>query len=160
MDLETWAIDVGDLQEEGCVKSESQAVDGGEVDVVVPGGSGGQEALDLLHTEHGGETVRDLRAHEREGVPIAFEDGLREEAEATGAEAHGRGGEAVDVFAGQEGVLRLLCRHPVGGLVVALGQQADCPDRGGLRPCALAAEVEGRTHVLTQGAHELSPFVR
>jgi hypothetical protein len=160
MDLETWAIDVGDLQEEGFVESESQAIDGGAVDLVVQGGSGPQEALDLLHTEHGGETVRDLRANEREGVPIAFEDVLREEAEATGAEAHGRGGEAVDVVAVQEGVLQLLFRNPVGGFVVELGQQADFPNRGFLSPFALAAEVEGRKHVLTQGAHEISPFVR
>jgi len=149
MDLETWAIDVGDLEEEGFVESASQAIDGGEGDLVVQGGSGRQEALDLLRTEHGGETVRDLRANACEGVPIAFEDVLREAAEATGAEAHRRGGEAVDVFAVQEGVLQLLFRNPVGGFVVELGQQADFPDRGFLRPFALAAEVESRKHLLT-----------
>ena len=160
MALETWASDVGDLQEEGFVESESQAIDGGEVDVVMQGGSGRQEALALLHAAHGGETVRDLRANEREGVPIAFEDGLREAADATVAAAHGRGGEAIDVFAGQEGVLQLLFRNPVGGLVGELREQANFPDRGCLRPFALAAEVEGRRHLLTQGAHEISPFVR
>jgi hypothetical protein len=44
--------------------------------------------------------------------------------------------------------------------VVKLGQQADFPDIGFLGPFALATEVEGRNHVLTQGAHETSPFVR
>jgi hypothetical protein len=107
------------------------------------------EALDLLRTEHGGETVRALRANECEGVPIAFEDGWIEEADATGAEAHGGGGEAVDVFAVQEVVLQLLFRNPVGGFVVELGQQVDFPDRGCLRPFALAAEVESRKHLLT-----------
>jgi hypothetical protein len=160
MDLETWAIDVGDLQEEGFVESESQARDGGEGDVGVQGGSGRQEARDLLHTAHGGETVRDLRAHERKGVPIAFEDVLREEAEAAIADTHGRGGEAVDVFPVQEIALQLLCGDAVGGCVGALGQQADVSDRGGLRPCACAAEVERRDHLLTQWAHGISPFMR
>jgi hypothetical protein len=160
MALETWAIEVGDLQEEGCVESESQAIDGGDVDVVGQGGSGRQEALDRLHTEHGGETARDLRAHEREGVPIAFEDVLIEEAEAAIADTHGRGGEAVDVFAVQEVVLQLLCGDAVGGCVVELGQQADFSDIGCLRPFAFAAEVESRDHLLTQRAHVVSPFVR
>ena len=160
MDLETWAIDVGDWQEEGCVESASQARDGGEGDLGMQGGSGRQEAFDLLHTAHGGETGRELRANEREGVPIVCEDVLREEAEATVAEAHGRGGEAINVFAVQEGVLQLLFRHPVGGFVVELREQANFPDRGFLRPFALAAEVEGRKHVLTQRGHEISPFVR
>ena len=160
MDLETWAIDVGDLQEEGFVESESQALDGGAVDLVVQGGSGRQEAFDLLHTEHGGETVRDLRANEREGVPIAFEDGLIEEAEAAVAETHGGWGEAVDVFPVQEGALQFLFGDAVGGFVVALGQQADFSDLGCLCSFAFAAEVERRDHLLTQWAHVVSPFVR
>jgi hypothetical protein len=47
MDLETRAIDVGDLEKEGFVEPQAQAIDGGEVDLVVPGGSARQEALDL-----------------------------------------------------------------------------------------------------------------
>jgi len=160
LDLETWAIDVGDLQEEGFRESESQAIDGGEGDLVVQGGSGRQEALDLLHTEHGGETVRDLRANERQGVPIALEDVLREEAEAAIAETHGRGGEAVDGFPVQEIALQLWFGDAVGGCVGALGQQADCSDRGCWRPFAFAAAVERRDPLLTQGAHGVSPFVR
>ena len=67
-----------------------------------------------------------LRAQEREGVPVALEDVLREEADATVAEAQGRWGEAVDVFAVQEvsaGVPvrrcgRVMCgrTEPTGGL--------------------------------------------
>ena len=41
-------------------------------------------------------------------MPIAFEDVLREEADAAVADAHGRWGEAIDVFAVQEGVLQFL----------------------------------------------------
>ena len=41
-------------------------------------------------------------------MPSAREDVLREAADATGADAHGRGGEAVDIFPVQEGVLKLL----------------------------------------------------
>ena len=85
------------------------------------GGRGRQETRDLLHTAHGGETVRDLRAYEREGIPITLEDMVIEEAEAAVADAHGRGGEAMDVFAVQEVALKFLCRDAVGGLVVELG---------------------------------------
>ena len=67
MDLEARAIDVGDLQGEGFVEPESQAVDGGEVDLVVQGGGGREEPPDLLHTEDGGEPVGGLRAQERRG---------------------------------------------------------------------------------------------
>jgi hypothetical protein len=64
MDLEALAIEVRDLQGEGFLEPEAQAVDGGEGDLVVPGGSGGKEPPDLLHTEDGGETVCRLRAQE------------------------------------------------------------------------------------------------
>jgi hypothetical protein len=160
MDLKTLAIDVRDLQEEGCMQPESQAVDGGEGDLVVQGSGGREEPPDLLHTEDGWEPVGGWRAHEREGVPVALEDVLREEADATGADTHGRGGEAVDVFPVQEGVLQCLFRDAVGGFVVELSQQADFPDLSFLSPFALATELKRRNHVLTQWAHEISPFVR
>ena len=160
MDLEALAIDVGDLQGEGFMEPEAQAIDGGEGDLVVQGGGGREEPPDLLHTEDGGETVGGLRAQERQGVPVALEDVLREEADTAVADAHGRWGEAVDVFAVQEVVLQLLFGDAVGGCVVELSQQADFPDRGFLRPFALATEVESRNHVLTQWGHEISPFVR
>src|SRR5215510_1710390 len=160
MDLETLAIDVGDLKEEAFVEPEAQAIDGGEVRLVMEGGGGREESLDLFPTEDGGEPVGGLHAQEREGVPVALEDVLVEEADAAVADAHGRGGEAIDVFPMQDIALQLLFRDAVGGCVVELGQQADFPDLGCLRPFALATEVESRNHVLTQGAHEISPFVR
>lgn len=149
LDLEARAVKIGDLKVQGFMESEAQAIDGGQVDLVVERGGGREEPLDFLHTEHGGEPMRDLRAYEREGSPIALADVLVEEADTTVAEAHGGGGEAIDVFAVEEGVLQLLCRDTVGGFVGELGQQADFPDVGFLRPCALATEVEGRDHVLT-----------
>ena len=76
------------------------------------------------------------------------------------ADAHGRWGEAGDVFAVQDGALQLLCRNVVGGFVVALREQADCTDRGLLGPLALAAELKRSNHSLTQWGHERSPFVR
>jgi hypothetical protein len=121
MDEEARAINVRDLEGEGFMEPEAQAVDGGEVDVVVQGGSGRKEPLDLLHTEDGGETVCSLRAQERQRVPVAFEDVLREEANTTVADAHGRWGEAVDIFAMQEIVLQLLFRDEIRGFVVELG---------------------------------------
>ena len=86
------------------------------------------------------------------------EDVLGEEADATVADAHGRGGEAIDVFPVQEIALQLLFGDAVGGFVVELGQQADFPDRGFLSPFALTTELESRNHVLTQGGHTMSFF--
>ena len=92
-------------------------------------------------------------------MPVALEDVLVEEADAAVAEAHGRGGEAVDVFAVQEVALQLLFRDAVGGCVVELSQQADFTDIGFLSPFAFATEVEGRKHLLTQRAHEMFSFL-
>ena len=46
-----------DLQGEGFVEPESQAIDGGEVDLIVQGCGGLEETPDLLDTEDGGEAV-------------------------------------------------------------------------------------------------------
>jgi hypothetical protein len=160
MDLETWAIEVGDLQDEGCMEPETQARERGAGDPVRQRGGGREEALDLLHAEDGGEPVGGVCPQERQRGPVALEDVLREEADAAGAEAHGRGGQAVDVCAVEAIALQRLFGDAVRGCVGELGQQVDVSDRGGLRPFACAAEVEGRDQVLTQEAHELSPFVR
>ena len=149
MDLEPLAINVGDLEEEGCMEPEAQARDRGEVDLVVERGGGRQESTNFLHTEDSGEMVGGLRAQERQRGPVAFENVLIEEANTAVADAHGGGGKAVDVFAVQEVVLQLLFRDAVGGFVVELRQQPDFPDIGFLRPFALAAEVESRDHLLT-----------
>jgi len=92
-------------------------------------------------------------------VPVALEDVLREEADATVAEAHGSRGKAIDIFPVQEGVLKLLFGEQVGRFAIELSQQAYFPDRGFLSPFAFATEVEGRNHLLTQWGHEISPFV-
>ena len=160
MDLEALPINIGDLEEEGFMEPEAQAIHGGEGDLVVQGSGRLEEPSDLLHTEDSGELVDGRRAHEREGVPVALEDVLREAAEATVAEAHGRGGEAIDVFAVQERALERLFGEQVGRVVGALSQQADCPDRRFLRPFALATEVESRKHGWTQWGHEMSPSMR
>ena len=149
-----------DLQGESRMEPEAPARDGGKGDLVVPGGGRLQEPLDLLHPEDGGEPVGGWRPQECQDGPGALEDVLRATAEATGAETHGRGGEAGDIFPVQAGVLECLCRDAVGGCVGALRQQTDCPDRGCLRPFALATEVESRDHVLTPWGHAMSPCMR
>ena len=101
-----------------------------------------------------------LRTQERQRGPVTLQDVLREEAEATVAEAHGRRGQASDGFAVEEVTLQLLCGDAVGGCVGELGQQADFSDIGCWRPFAFAAEVESRDHLLTQWAHVVSPCVR
>ena len=114
MDLEARAINGRDLEGEGFLEPESQARDGGEGALVVEGGGRREEPPDLLHPQHGGETVGGWGTHEREDVPVAREDMLREESHATVAEAHRRWGKAVDVFPVQEVVLKFLCSDAVG----------------------------------------------
>jgi len=128
MDLEALPIHIGDLQGEGFMEPEAQAINGGEVDLVVQGSGRLEEPPDLLHTEDSGELVDGRRTHEREGMPVALEDMLIEEANATVADAHGRWGEAIDVFAVEEVTLKLLFRDAVGCFVVELGEQADFTD--------------------------------
>jgi hypothetical protein len=159
-DLEAWAIDVRDLEEEGFMEPKPQAVDGGEVALIVQGSGGRQEPPALLHTKDSWEAVGALSAHERQRGPVALENVRREEADATVAETHGRRGQAIDVFPVQEGVLQLLFREAVGGFVGELSQQADFPDIRFLSPFALATELESRKHLLAQWSHETSPFVR
>jgi len=108
MDLEALAIDGRDLEGEGFMQPQSQAVDGGEVDLVVQRCGGLEETPNFFNTEDGGEVVGGSSPNQRQGVPITLEDVLGEEADATVAEAHGRWGEAIDVCAVQEGVLQLL----------------------------------------------------
>jgi hypothetical protein len=159
LDLEALAVHSGARKGKGFLESEAQARDGGAGDRIVPRCGGRQEPSDLLHPAEGGETGCSVRTQEREGVPVAREDVRKEEADATGAEAHGRWGEAVDVFAVQEVMRKFLCREAVGGCVVELRQQTSCPDRGLLGTLSLATAVESRNHVVTQWGHEISSFV-
>jgi hypothetical protein len=158
--LEALAVKSGDRQEEGFMEPQAQTRDGGAGDLMVEGGSRLEDTSDFCNTEDSGERGCGVRAQEREGVPIALEDVWREEADTAGADAHGRWGEAIDLLPVQEGVLQFLCRDTVRGFMGELREQAYFPDRGFLSPFAFATEVEGRNHVLTQWAHEISPFVR
>ncbi len=160
LDLEALPVNIGDVKGEGFVEPEAQARDGGEGDLVVHRCGRREEPPDLLDTEDGWQPVVGWCAQERQGVPVALEHVLREEAETPGADAHGRWSKAIDVLAVQEGVLQLLCSDAVGGLVGERRAEAYFPDRGFLGPFAFATEVEGRKHGLTQWAHEISPFVR
>ena len=113
MDLEALPVNVGTLQEEGFMEPKASTIDRGEVDLIVEGRGGLKEPPDLLDTEHGGEPVGGLRTQERESVPVAFEDVLIKESNATRAEAHGRWSKAIDVFPVEEGVLQCLFRDAV-----------------------------------------------
>src|SRR5205823_35583 len=92
----------------------------GKVDLVVQGGRGREEPPDILHTEDGRETVCGVRAHERQGGPVALADVLREEAHAPRADAHGSWGKAIDVLLMQEGVLQGLCGEGSRDVVMEL----------------------------------------
>ena len=160
LDLEALSVHSGDLQEEGCLEPKAHTRDRGAGDLRVEGCRRLEDTSDFCHTEDSGEMGCGVRAQQRAGVPIACEDVWREDADTAGAEAHGRWGEAIDLLPVQAGVLQCLCSETVRGWMGALREQAYCPDRGCLSPCACATEVEGRKHVLTQWAHELSPCVR
>src|SRR5262245_34600135 len=125
MALEALPVNVRDRQEEGVMKPEAQAIDGREVDLVVHGGGGREEALALLHPEDSGEPVGGLRTQERQRGPGTLQDVRLEEADATVADAHGCRGQVLDVFAVQAVTLQRLFGDAVGGCVGALGQQAD-----------------------------------
>jgi hypothetical protein len=158
IDLEALAGDGKALEEEGLMKPAAHARDGGAGDLGLQGGGRLEEPPDLRDPAASGKTVGSRRAEECEGVPVAREDVRRDEAEATGAEAHGRWGEAIAVCAVQARALQLLCGEAVGGWVGALRSQTDCPDRGCLRPFALPAALESREHVLTEGSHTMPCF--
>ena len=80
MDLEALTIGVRDLEGEGFMEPEAQAIDGGEIDLIVEGGGRLEEPPDLLNTQHGRETVCGLRANERQSGPVTLQDVLIEEA--------------------------------------------------------------------------------
>ena len=141
MDQEARAIDIRDLEAEGCMQAEAQAIDGGEVDLVVEGGRRGKEPPHLLHTEDGGETVGGWCTHKRERVPVTLEDVLIEEADATVAETHRRRGEAIDIFSVQKVVLQFLFSKAVRGFVVELSQQVDFTNIGLLGALCLATHL-------------------
>jgi hypothetical protein len=61
-DLQALVSNVSALEGEGGMEPEAQAIDGGARCLVVEGGGGREESLDLLHTEAGGEPVCGLRA--------------------------------------------------------------------------------------------------
>jgi len=158
LDLEALAVNIGDLQGQGFMEPEAQAIDGSEVDLSMQGGSRLEDTSDFFNTEDGGETVGGLCAQERQRGPVACEDVLIEEADAAVADAQRGWCEAIDIFAVQEVSLELLFRDAVGGFVVELSQEADFPDRGCLSPFALATALESHNHLVTQGGHTMSSF--
>ena len=141
------------------MQPESQAIDGGEVSLIVQGGGRLEKTSDFFNTEDGGETVGGLSPNQRQRVPIALEDVLVEEADAAVADAQRSWGEAIDVFPVQEVVLKLLFGEQVWRFAIELSQQADLTDIGFLRSFSLATELKRGNHLLTQWGHEMSPFV-
>jgi len=93
-------------------------------------------------------------------VPVALEDRQGEESDAAVAEAHGSGGEVIDVCAVQAIGLEFGVGDHVWGFAIALREQAHFPDVSLLRALALATALESRTPLLTPRGHEISPFVR
>jgi hypothetical protein len=159
MDDHTLRVNVGNLKVEGFMEPKSQAIDSGEVDLIVRGCGWSEEPPDLLKAEDGRKTVFGLGANEWQGVPVALEDVLGEEPNATVADAHGSGGEVVNVFTVQEVVLKLGFGDEVGGFAKELREQADLTDIGFLSTFALATELKRGNHLLTQWGHETSPFL-
>jgi hypothetical protein len=149
MNLSALAVNVGDLQVEGFVEPESQAIDRGEVDLIVQGGGSLEQTSDFLGTEDGGEAVFGLSANERQGVPVALEDIVIEEPDATVADTHRSWRETIDIFSVQEVGLKLRFGDQVRGLAIELSEHAYFTDIGLLGPFAFATELECGNHVLT-----------
>lgn len=141
------------------MQSESQAIDGGEVNWMVHRSGCFEETPDLLDTEDGGKAVFVLGANERQGMPVAMEDVLVEESDAAVADTPGSGGEAIDIFAMQEVGLKLLFCYQVWRFTLELREQADLTDIGLLGAFAFATKLESGNHLLTQWGHEISPFL-
>ena len=78
----------------------SHAIDGGKVDLVGQGCGRLEERPDVLDTADSGQAGCGGGAQERQGMPGTLQDVRGEEPDATGAEAHGGRGEAVDVLSG------------------------------------------------------------
>ena len=92
-------------------------------------------------------------------MPVAMEDVLIEEADATVADAQGGRGETIDIFSMQEGGPKFFFGDAVWRFTIELSQQTYLTDRGLLGAFALATELQRGNHVLTQWGHEMSPFV-
>jgi hypothetical protein len=153
------ALDIAHLKGPRFLEAQPTAVDGGEGDAIGQGSGGMEETVHFFQAEESWEAVCRLGSHELEGLPVAPKDMVGEEADATGADAHGSWGEAIDVCAVQAGGLELLFRDHVRRFAIELGQQTDLTDRGFLSPLALATELKRGNHLLTQGGHEISPFL-
>ena len=100
-----------------------------------------------------------LRTNEREGMPIALEDVLIEETDATIADAHGRWRETINALPVQQVVLKLLFGDAVRGFVIELREKMNFTDIGLLGPLCLATQLKRSQHLLTQWGHERSPFL-
>lgn len=114
MDHEAWAVEVRHWEQEACVQAESQALDGGKVHTVVPGGSPAEQATPCVHTAESWEPVGGWRAHEVEELPSALQHVEGEEADAAGADAQGGGREVSDVCAMPPVWLERGCGEEVG----------------------------------------------
>jgi len=90
-------------------------------------------------------------------VPGALEAVRRAEVEATGAEAPGSWGEAVDVCPVEEGGLQLRFGEQAGRCAIELREQAYFTDRGWWGTRSLATELQCGNHVLTQGGMSYLP---
>ena len=116
---------------------------------MVQGSGGMEETGHCFQAQESWEAVCRRGSHEVEGLPVALKDMVGEEAEAPGAEAHGRWGEASTVFSVQDVGRKLLCGDHVGRLAVELRQQAYLTDRGLLGTLPLATALKRSDHVLT-----------
>jgi hypothetical protein len=119
-----------------------------------------EEPASLVEAAESRESVCRLGAHEVEGLPVAPKDVVGEESDAPGADAQGSWGKAIDVCAVEEGGLECLCGDHVRRFAIALSHQTDRTDRGFLGTFALATALKRSNHVLTQGSHERSSFLR
>ena len=105
VDHESLAVDVGSVEKESFVHPESQARDGGEVNLIVPRCGLPEKATHFLHTEDGWKAACGLSLNEVEYLPVALQDVSEEESDTVGADAHGVRCESINVFSMQDVLL-------------------------------------------------------
>ena len=86
---------------------------------------------------------------QREDPPLPAQHALIKKANATGADAHGGGGQVIDVFAVEQIALQFFFGNQVGTLAIELRDQVDFADLGLDGRGTFAVQFQSGGHLLT-----------
>ena len=157
MDHHALAVDIGDFEIQGFMKSQTAGVHGRKIDVVVEGFDVSQNASDFFDAQDGGEAVFVLGAQDRKDVPIALQDIDIIKANAAVADAHRLGRPVIDVFTLEEVLLEFGFRNQIRSFVIELREHADRAGVGLLGSFSFPIELQSANHTLIPIVHKSSP---